>query len=155
MANQMILTKVRESSFLFDVVAPAGLKNGHIVALGAQNTNGTYASAAPAAITSLGMVIVAQVPLNYDDSKVENDYVIATGEVTRTYVIEEGQKMSFPTENFETTVTAAVGKYVIPQAADTELKVSSTLGGTEAKAWIIDKVYTKAGVPMITIRNIK
>lgn len=155
MANQMILTKVKESSFLFDVVAPAGLKNGHVVVLGAQNTNGTYASAAPVAVTDLGMVIVAQVPLNYDDSKVENDYVIATGEVTRTYVIEEGQKMSFPTENFDTSVAAEVGKYVIPVAGSSELAVASALVGTEAKVWIIDAVFTKTGVSMVTIRNIK
>lgn len=156
MANQMVLKKVQADSFLYDVVAISGLENGHIVKLGAMGTNGVYACAAPAAITDLEIVIVADVPINYDASKVENDYTITVGEAARTYVPYKGQKMAFPVANFDTTVTPVAGStYVIPVAGATKMKVAVALGGTESVAWKVDELFTKAGVSMMTIRCIK
>lgn len=155
MANQMELKRVKNDSFLYTVTAITGMKNGHIVKLGNMGANGVYACTAPAAITDLGIVIVADVPINYEASKVENDYEITTGEPARTFSIEREQKMSFPTDNFDTATAPIQGKFVVPVAGDKQMKVVNALGGTEAVAWIVDEVYTKAGVEMVTIRCIK
>lgn len=155
MANLTIIKRAKEDSFLYDVVAPAGLVNGNVVALGTRQTNGTFTVAAPVAISSLGVVIVASVQTTYGVEEVENDYVIATGDVVRAYVPEIGQQMSFPVANFETSITPVQGKFVIMQAGDDELIVANALGGTESVAWIVDEVFTKNGVSMMTIRCIK
>ena len=155
MANQMVLKKVSANSYLFDVTAISGLANGHIVKLGAMASSGVYACEALAALTDLEIVIVADVPINYSDDKVENDYAITVGESARTYVPVIGQKMAFPTANFDTTVTPVQGKYVIPVAGATQMKVANALGGTESVAWKVDEVFTQAGVEMMTIRCIK
>ncbi len=155
MANQIVLNKVGKSDAIFSVIAPASLENGNMVVLGTQNsTSKAYASAAPGAITSLGMVIVASVPLSYDAADAENDYVIATGEIVRAYVPKKGHVMSFPSANFTESEAFAVGVFVIPNAAVTEMESAAALGGTEAVAYIIDEIPTKAGVEMLKIRCI-
>lgn len=156
MANQIVLNKVGMGDAIFSIVAPAGLENGNMVALGTQTAaTAVYASAAPAAISSLGMVIVAAVPLSYNAEDMENDYEIATGEVVRAYVPKVGHVMSFPVANFTETVTAAVGTYVIPDAAALPMEVVSSLGGTEAVVYIIDELVTLADVAMLKMRCIK
>lgn len=155
MANLIVLNKVGSDDPIFDIVAPAGVTNGNLVVLGTQNSNKTYQCAAPAAITDNGIVIVAAVPLSYEDEKTENEYSIATGEVVRAYAPVEGRVMSFPTANFTATATATAGHYVIPDAAALKAEIVDTLGGTESAVWVIDEAFTKAGVSMIKIRCIK
>jgi len=155
MANLTILNKVGKDAHIYDVVAPAGLENGNMLLLGTRNTDATYNVSAPTAITNNGLVIVACVNLPYEAEKEENDYVIATAEVTRAYVPEVGQVMSFPTANFTATVASAVGKFIIPDVGALKMEIVNALGGTESVAYVIDQVYTKAGVAMTKMRCVK
>ena len=155
MSNQIVLNRAAGDATIYDVVAPADLKNGHIVALGVRNADGTYAAAAPAAITSLGMVMVLAVPLSYDADKSQNEYVIATGEVVRAYVPYVGMQVSIPVANITATAPVADGAFVIPDAGETKPECVAALGGTEAVAYIVDDVYSEFGVSMAKIRCIK
>ena len=140
MSNQIVLNRVAGDATIYDVVAPADLKNGHIVVLGSRNSDGTYDVAAPTAITDLGMVMVLAVPLSYDADKSQNDYVIATGEVVRAYVPYVGMQVSVPVANITATAPVAADAFVIPDAAATKPECVAALGGTEAIAYIVDEV---------------
>jgi len=155
MANLINLSKVKASTTIFDIVAPASYANGYLATLGTINTDGTYDCAAPVAVTDLGMVVVLAVPLSYEAEKVENDYVIATGEIVRAYVPYSGFVVDVPAANITAGVALAAGKYVIPVAGAGKMTSADALGGTEAVAFIIDSLYTKSGVSMASIRCIK
>lgn len=155
MANLIVLNKVSATTPVFDVVAPASYANGYLAVLGARGTNGTYAVTAPAAITDLEMVMVLAVPLSYEADYVENDYVIATGEVVRAYAPYVGFSVSVPAANITASVALAAEKFVIPVAGSGKMESANALGGTESVAFVIDKLYTKSGVSMAQIRCIK
>jgi len=156
MANNLtILTKVSDSVSIFDIVAPAGLVNGNMIEIDAQNTDKTYDVKVPTAITSLELMLVATVTLPYEVEKTENDYEIATGEIIRVYQPYEGMVVSFPVSNFTATQAAAQGVFVIADAATYTMEMVSALGGTESVAFIIDETFTKAGVSMLKMRCIK
>lgn len=155
MANLFILDRVSEGAHYYDAVAPATVTNGNFVVLGAEGTDGTYTVAAPAAITDLGMCIVCNPNIAYAAETVENDVTIATGEVIRVRVPQVGDKESYPVANFTATATVTAGHYVIPDAAALKGEAVSSLGGTESIVYIIDRIFTKAGVSMAQIRCIK
>ena len=155
MANLNELTKVSMGAHYFDVLAPAGLVAGNAVELLTINTDGTYDVQAPTAITTKEIGIAVPVTLPYEADTVENDYVIATGEVTRVIVPEVGQKLGFPVANFTATATVEAGNYIILDAGALKMECVSSLGGTESVIYTIDKTYTKAGVSMVQIRCIK
>lgn len=155
MANLIVMNKVAATATLFDVVAPASYANGYLAVLGTQNANKTFACAAPAAVTNKGMVMVLAVPLSYKAEEVENDYVIATGEVVRAVVPYEGMTVSIPAANITAGVPLAVGKFVIPVAGAGKMTSADTVGATDAVDFIIDELYTKSGVSMAKIRCIK
>lgn len=154
MANLMILSKVKATAHYADCVAPAGVTNGNFVALGVQNADKTYACAAPAAITSNGVNIVCDIPISYEVEKLENDFTIATGAIIRTRTPEIGDVECYPVANFTATVAAAAGKFIIIDAAALKGEIVAALGGTESLAYIIDEVFTKAGVSMLKMRCI-
>jgi hypothetical protein len=155
MANLINLDKVKSSVTIFDVLAPASYANGFLATVTTINTDGTYDSTAPAAITDLGMVVVLGVPMDYNAEHVENDYVIATGEIVRGYVPYSGMVFAVPAANITAGVVLAAGKYVIPVAGAGKMTSADALGGTEAVAFIITRLYTKSGVPMCELRCIK
>jgi hypothetical protein len=155
MANLFILNKVKATAHYVDFVAPASVTNGNLVVLGTQAANKTYACAAPAAITDAGIVIVCNPNIPYGAEVVENDTTIATGEIIRGRVVELGDVESYPVANFTATVAAAVGKYIIPDAAALKGEIVNAPGGTESLVYIIDELFTKAGVSMLKMRCIK
>jgi hypothetical protein len=155
MANLINLDKVKASVTIFDVVAPASYANGYLATLGTINTDGTYDCAAPAAITDLGMVVVLAVPIDYNAEHVENDYVIATGEIVRGYVPYSGMVFAVPAANITAGVALAAGKYVIPVAGAGKMTSANALGGTEAVAFVITRLYTKSGVSLCELRCVK
>jgi hypothetical protein len=155
MANLIVLNKVSATTPIFDVVAPASYANGYLAVLGARGSAGTYTVAAPAKITDLGMVMVLAVPLPYNAEEVENDYVIATGEVVRAYAPYVGFTVSIPAANITAGVALAAEKFVIPVAGAGKMTSADDLGGDESVAFVIDKLYTKSGVSMAQIRCIK
>ena len=154
MSNQIILDNVSGEARIFDIVAPADLKNGNLVVIGEKNDNGTYDVAAPAAITDLNMAIVLSVPLSKEADRAQDDYVIETGAIERAYMPYKGMAVSIPQENIEDIVDLDDGVFVIPQAADAEMRSIAALGGTETVAWIIEDLYVEFGVPMAKIRCI-
>jgi len=155
MSNQIVLNNVSATATIYDIVAPAGVKNGNVVVLGTQNANKYYASAANAAITDLGMAIVLDVPLSYEVEKTENDYVIATGGIARAYQPYKGFKFSIPVANVTATSALAVDKVVVPKAAALPMECLASAGGTEAIEFVIDELFTKAGVAMVKLRCVK
>jgi hypothetical protein len=152
--SQIILNRLSATATLVDVVAPAGVKNGNVVVLGAQGTNKTYACAAISAVTDKGIVFVAEVPLSYEVEKLEKDFVIATGAVIRAIVPYVGFVASIPTANITATVAIAVTKIVVPKAAGLPMECLAAAAGTEVLQFVVDEVFTKAGVSMTKIRCI-
>ena len=155
MANLNILTKVSSGAHYYDVIAPAGLVAGNAVEILTINTDGTYDVQAPTAITTKGVAISVPVTLPYEADVEQNDYAIATGEITRVLVPEVGQKIDFPVANFTATVAVAATKFIILDAGALKMECVNALGGTESIAFMVDKVYTKAGVSMAQIRCIQ
>jgi hypothetical protein len=157
MAN-ITLNKISANSHIYDVTCASILSQGNLVVLGTQDntTNlGTYTVAACSAITDLGMVLVASVPLNYEAEKVEGDYSLAIGSVGRAYEIAEGMVVTVENAQLTATATATVGHYVIPDASALKMEIVAALGGTEAKVFIIDEATTLNGVAASKIRCIK
>ncbi|TRZ53910.1 MAG: hypothetical protein D4S01_00450 [Dehalococcoidia bacterium] len=154
MANLAIATNFSSDTKYVSVVAPASTVNGHFAALTTISA-GVYTAATPAAITSAGLVMAFAVCLPYAAETTENEYTIATGEGTRYFVPELGMKYSIPVANVTATTAVAVGAYVIPTATAYIANCVASLGGTESVAWIIEALFTKAGVPMFTMRCIK
>ncbi|HEY5588892.1 MAG TPA: hypothetical protein VIK86_08055 [Candidatus Paceibacterota bacterium] len=155
MANLFIGNKIKGTAHYTDCVAPAGLTNGNFVSLGAQNADKTYATAAPVAVTDKGIQIVCMIGVPYEAELFENDYVIATGEVVRSRTPELGDVESYPVANFTATVALAVAKFIVPKAGALKGECLAALGGTESVGYVIDELYTKAGIPMVKIRCIK
>jgi len=157
MAN-IVLNKVSSTAHIYDVTCASILHQGNLVVLGTQDntTNiGTYTVAACGAITDAGMVLFASVPLNYEAEKVEGDFSLAVGQVGRAYEISEGLVVTVENAQLTATVAAAVGKFVIPDAGALKMEIVDALGGTEAKAFIINEVTTLNGVAASKIRCIK
>lgn len=155
MANLFILQKVSGQAHYVDIVAPATITNGNIVVLGTQATDKTYACAANAAVTDAGMVIVCNPNIPYAAETVENDTVIATADIARARIPALGDVESYPVANITATVALAVGKVVVPKAAALKMECLAAAVGTEAIIYIIDELFTKAGVSMVKLRCIK
>lgn len=155
MANQIILNKIGASDPIFDVVAPASCANGYFVKLGTQGTNKTYACAAPAAVTDKGIVMVLAVPLSYGVEYTEDSFVIATGDIVRAYAPVIGRVVSIPVANITATATLTVGYVVVPKAGAMKGECLTAPAGTEEVIYMIDELYTKAGVSMAKLRCIK
>ena len=155
MSNLIILNKIGANDPIFDVVVPANTKNGHLVVLGVQNADRTYASAAPAAVTTRSMVMVLDVPFSYESDKLENEHIIATGQVARAYTPVVGRVVSIPTVNITATAALAVGRVVVPRATFTQPECLNAVVGTEEVVYVIDELFTKVGVPMVKLRCVK
>lgn len=155
MANLFILQKVSSQAHYVDAIAPAGVTNGNIVVLGTQATNKTYACAANAAADNAGMAIVCNPNIPYAAETVENDTSIATGEIIRCRIPAVGDVESYPVANITATVALAVGKAVVPDATELKMECLASAVGTEGVIYIIDELFTKAGVPMVKIRCTK
>lgn len=155
MANLFILNKVKATAHYVDVVAPAGVTNGNIVVLGAQNADHTYAVTANSAVINQGMAIVCNVNLPYGVEVTENETVIATSDIVRARIVELGDVESYPVANVTATVALAVGTFVVPKATALKMECLSAAGGTETLVYKLEELYTKAGVPMAKLRAIK
>ena len=155
MSNLFILQKVSADAHYFDVVAPASTVNGNILVLGTQNTDKTYAAAANVAATDKSMVIVCNPNLPYAAETLENNTVIETGEVIRTREVKLGDVESYPVANITATAALAVGKAVVPVAGALQMECLAAAVGTESIIYLIDELFTKAGVPMAKLRCVK
>ncbi len=154
-SNLMELQKIKATQHVVDVVAVNGLYNGNVVVLGTRGSDGTYSVAAPTGVAVEGMVLVADIGLSYEAEKMMNDKVIATGEVVRAYVMELGNVISIPVANVTATSALAVGKVVVPKANALPMECLAALAGTEVLAFIIEALYSKAGVAMVKLRCIR
>jgi hypothetical protein len=143
-----------EGAYALTATAIAGLANGHIALLG-DYVKGSYDLSANVAISDLEMVLVSAEQFNYEAGKLDKDYVIVAGGLIRVYVPRLGLSVSFHSGNFDTATLPAVGKYIVPVAGATQMKVVDALGGTEAVAFKIDEVFNNFGQEYVTIRCIK
>ncbi len=159
MAN-IVLNKVSATCSVYSIKSAVELNQGNLVVLGAQdmtNDLGVYTVAAPAAITDLGMVIVADVPLDYDATKVQGDHIVAIGEIGRAYQPYVGMVITIENSQIDASggVAIAAGKYVIPKAGSLKMATADAPVGTESVVFIIDEVTTINGVAAAKIRCIK
>jgi len=155
MANLFIENKVKANAHYMDVAAPADVTNGNIVSLGTQASDKTYACAANTTVADSGMAIVCNPNLPYGAEVVENDTTIATGEVIRARIVELGDVESYPVANYTATSALVVGKFIVPKAGALKMECLASVVGTEAVVYVIEELYTKAGVAMVKIRCIK
>lgn len=155
MAN-MTLNKVSATCPIYDIKSAVALNQGNLVVLGTQDmeTNiGVYTVSAPAAITDLGMVIVACVPVSYAAEKVEGDFSLAIGEIGRGYVPYVGFTVTIEDAQIDGATTK--DQYVIPKAASLKMAAAAVLGGTEAVAFQVKEKTTLNGVAATKIVCIK
>lgn len=146
MANNLVLiAKQRADQHFVDAVIPASSVGGGFLTLGALGTDGTYTTAAPTAVTDLGMVLLVPVCLPYGAEVLEKDYVLETGAVERATFVEKGDEYDIPVENITATATVQAGAYLVPDAGAIKPECLAALGGTEAIVMVIKKVFTKAG----------
>jgi len=155
MSNLIVLNKISATAHIVDVVAPATVTNGNVVVLGTQASDKTYACAAPAAVTDKGMALVMGVNLPYGVEYTEDLYTITTGEIIRAYIPQLGDVVSIPVANVTATAALAVGKVVVPKATFLKMECLAAVAGTEVLVWIIEELYTKAGVALVKLRCIK
>jgi len=155
MANLTILDKVSATASIYDVVALAGAEVGNILVLDTRQADGTYVVTANTAVTDNGMVMLLQVNLPYGAEVLENDYVIPTGSIQRSYVPYEGMVVSIPVANITATSTLAVGSVVVPKAGVVKPECLASAVGTERVIFEIDSLYTKTGVAMAKLRCVK
>ena len=156
MANNLfILQKTGASAHYVDVVAPAGVTNGNIVVLGTQASDKTYACAANTAVTNTGMAIVCNPNIPYGAEVVENDTTIATSEIIRARIPALGDVESYPVANITANVALEVGKIVVPKKEQLKMECLNAAVGDESLVYVIDELFTKAGVSMVKIRCIK
>lgn len=158
MANQIILNKIPADARIVTIQAPANTTNGSIVTVGSFDTDaadyGTYAAAAPSAVTDLGMAMVLTPTLSYEAQYDENDFEISTGDKVRAYFPVVGMKVTIPVANITATATVEADNYVVPTTT-VKPECKSSMGGTEAVAFLIDQVVTINGVSMAELRCIK
>lgn len=156
MANLFILNNVKATARYINVVAPSGVTNGNIVVLGTQNaTDKTYACAACAAVTDKSMAIICNPNLPYSVETLENDTVISTGEIVRARIVELGDVESYAVANITATAALAVANVVVPKATALKMECLAAFAGTEIMGYLIEELYTKAGIPMVKLRAIK
>jgi hypothetical protein len=154
MANLMILKKVKPSAHYVSVSCPASSNNGNVFVLGA-NTAGVYAVTAPNAVTDEGMVILADEGLSYEAQLTADEKVFSTGEIVRCLQMELNDVIDIAVSNVTATAALAVGKVVVPKAGVSKMECLAALAGTEVLAFIIESLYTKAGVAMVSLRCIR
>lgn len=157
MAN-IVLNKLSSTATLYDIVSASILQQGNLVVLGTQDmtTNvGVYTVAACGAITDSNMAIVACVPLSYEAQYVEGDFSLAVGQIGRAIQPYIGFTITVENAQLTATVAAAVGKFVIPDAASLKMEIVNAAGGTESIVFVIDEVTTINGVAASKIRCIK
>ena len=63
--------------------------------------------------------------------------------------------VSIPVANVTNTSALGVGKFVVPKAGAMKPECLDTLATDEEVVFVIDELFTKAGVPMVKIRCIK
>lgn len=146
MANNLVLiSKQSESAHLVDVVIPASSVGGGFLTLGALGTDGTYASAAPTAVTDLGMVMLIPVCLPYGAEVLEKDYALNAGQVERAVFLKVGAEYDIPVENITATAAVAAGAFLVPDAGAIKPECLAAPVGTEVIVLKITKTFTKAG----------
>ena len=155
MANLFIEQKVKATAHYVDLVAPSSVTNGNIVVLGTQASDKTYACAANVAVSDTQMAIVCNPNLPYGAEITENETTIATGEIIRGRIVELGDVESYPVANITATVALAQNKVVVPKAGVLKMECLAAAVGTESLVYIIDELFTKAGVPLVKLRCIK
>jgi len=155
MANQIELTKVSKTATIVTLVAPAGTVNGSILEIGTRQANGTSTGVIPSAVTLNDLAIVMALPLSYDAEKIQNDFVIATGDLVRAYVPYRGMEVSVPEVNITDTAALVVGKVVVVNAADVKVECATAAGGTETVVFEIIEMSTVNGVDMVKMRCVK
>lgn len=154
MANLVILNKIKATAHIFDCVAPENTKNGYLVKLGAQKADKTYNVSANTNKADKGLAMVLNVNLPYEADKLENEAEIATGEVVRAYIMELGNVVSIPVANIEASADIEAENFVIPEDGKMKMESADSLDATASVAFVIDEVFTKAGVPMAKLRCI-
>lgn len=141
--SNIVLNKISATCPVYDVKSASVLQQGYLAVLGAQDMTtdlGVYTVAAPGAITDLGMVLIAGVPLNYDATKVEGDYSVAIGEIGRAYQIYKGMVVTI--EDAQITGSTVKDQYVIPTASSFNMSAAVSLDGTESVAFQVkEKTY--------------
>jgi hypothetical protein len=141
--SNIILNKISANCPIYDVTSASELQQGYLAVLGTQDMTsnvGTYTVAAPAAITDRGMVIIADVPVDYDATKVQGDHTVAIGGIGRAYQIYNGMVITI--EDAQITGATTKDQYVIPAAAAFKMAAAAALGGTEAVAFQVkEKTY--------------
>jgi len=155
MANQITINKVSKDATIVTLVAPASTVNGSLLAVGSKNTDGTFAAAAPAAVTDTNVALVATPTDSYEAEKVDNDFVIATSALVRAYIPYVGFTITVPVANI--TATAAITKdyVVVPKASAVKMECLATVAGTEAVVFTVEELLTENGVASVTLRCIK
>lgn len=153
MSGKNIMANVSMGATYYAIDCASVLEQGYIGVLGQPDSDGVRPVTAPAAITTLGLVVHVSVPMEYDADKAQADFSLAIGEVGRAIVPYKGMELVIPDANI---LNATVkGQFVIPDAGEFKMEAAAALGGTESLAFVVDDKITDYGVAMSVLRCIK
>jgi hypothetical protein len=155
-SNLIILDRVGADSYYVDIICPAGAFNGDIVVLKDRNADGTYDAEANTAVTDHSMVMIAHEDLGYNVEDVNmNDITLEAGSVVRALVLRDQDQISIPVGNITATNSVIKDRILVPKAGELPLESLTAFAETEKKGFIVEGLYSKAGIPLARIRCIK
>jgi hypothetical protein len=155
-SNLIVLDRIGADAQYVDVICPSGAYNGDIVVLGDRNANGTYNSAAPSAVTDLGMAIIVHEDLGYNAEYVNmGDVTLTAGTVVRALIPRLGDQISVPVGNVTATQTVVKDRILVPDAGALPLESLADFAGTEVMGWKVEEIYSKIGVSLARLRCVK
>lgn len=115
------LDKIKATAHLESFTFATDLENGRVVALGDLQADGEAKTAtAPADVAKDIIVLHASVPMNYDESQLEEDFKLKAGDKGRGYILESGDIVTITDDQF--VAAPAVKDLVEPVVGDTKLK---------------------------------
>lgn len=138
------LDKIKSTAHIVSFKINQDLKNGEFVVLGNLKTGEreVYEASAPIDVTKQKLVLHSSVPLQYDETALEDDFILKAGKVGRGYILEVGDIITLTDDLF--TGTSAIGNLLIPVNGSTKLKVATGLTSATPEVYalkVIEKTY--------------
>jgi hypothetical protein len=151
-SNTLVMKKIKATAHYVDVVAISGLYNGYVAVLGAKGSDGTYTIAANGAVTDEGFCVIVDEGLSYEAEKTIDSRVFTVGEILRAVLPELGDIIDIPVANVTATAALQVGRVIVPKGTALPMECLASFAGTEVLGFSIEKLYTKNGISMVSMR---
>lgn len=138
MSTIVRLDKIGNDTRIVSGVLASDLENGRVVKRGALRADKeSFDCAAPVDITADDLYFHASVPLQYDETKNDEDFILKAGKAGRMLKLGKGAIVTITDDGI--TGATVVGQYVVPANAATKMAASATVGTANFVFEVIDK----------------